>query len=74
MSDKQDEHNNSRILLKPWDLQIKTLENEDKVVQVIPYLAFNKTFIREMEALGVKEYVKFQDKDDDSDDDDSKDN
>ncbi len=63
----ENENNNNRILLKPWDLQIKTLDNGDKVVQVTPGLAFNAQFIEEMENLGVKEYVKFGEKEEDED-------
>ena len=48
------------IILKARDLEIKRIASErygeSEVVQIIPAVAFNESFIAEMRELGVKDH------------------
>lgn len=52
----------SDVILKPRDLEIKRVRSErygdSEVVQIIPAVAFNDSFIKEMREAGVKDARK----------------
>lgn len=53
----------SKIELNTRDLQVKTLDNGSKVVQIKGSTAFDEDFIEECEQAGVKQYVKREEDD-----------
>ena len=51
------------IILRPYDLCIKTIENGTKLVQLKSSVAFDTSFLKDCESKGVSEYIEYKKED-----------